>query len=79
MPPTNRMHVVGADEVPPPKTKPMSLVEAVENGDYLEILRAQRRAIARSLPEASGPAQAALHRQLALISKDIEGLELSRS
>jgi hypothetical protein len=77
VPPTKRMHVVTANEVPPPKPKPLSLLEAVERGDYLKILKAQRRDIARSLPGEKGPAQAALHRQLALISREIESLELS--
>lgn len=55
--------------------KPLSLVEAVERGDYLEILRAQRRDIAAALPDEKGPAKAALHRQLSLIAKEIETLE----
>jgi hypothetical protein len=74
-----RMRVVGPDEVVAPKRKLMSLVEAVEKGDYLDILMAQRRDIVSSLPNEKGPAKAALHRQLALISKDIEGLELMRA
>ena len=75
-----RMRVVGPDEVSAPKPRPtMTLAEAVDRGDYLEILKAQRRAIVRSLPGEKGPAQAALHRQLAMISKDIEGLELLRA
>jgi hypothetical protein len=57
------------------KQKPMTLIEAVEKGDYLEILRAQRRDIADSLPDEKGPAKAALHRQLSIIAKEIEGLE----
>jgi hypothetical protein len=70
------MRVVAPDERPAPKPS-KTLLEAVEGGNYLEILRAQRREIVRSLPGEKGPAQAALHRQLALISKEIEGLELS--
>lgn len=53
----------------------MTLAEAVESGDYLEILRAQRREIASSIPDEKGPAKAALHRQLSLVSKEIESLE----
>ena len=53
----------------------MSLDEAIQSGDYLEILRAQRRDIVKSLPDGRGPAKAALHRQLALISKEIQALE----
>ena len=67
-----RLRAVSPDEKP---TKPLTLVEAIESGDYLEILRAQRRDIATSLPDEKGPAKAALHRQLAIISKEIEGLE----
>ena len=55
--------------------KPQSLSEAVAGGDYLEILRAQRRDIVASLPDERGPAKAALHRQMALISKEIQALE----
>lgn len=54
----------------------VSLVDAVAGGDYLEILRAQRREIALALPDERGPAKAALHRQLSLISKEIAALEV---
>ena len=52
----------------------LTLSEAVESGDYLAILRAQRRDIVTSLPDEKGPAKAALHRQLSMISKEIETL-----
>jgi hypothetical protein len=58
----------------PKRTRPKTLVEAIESGDYLEILLAQQRDIAAALPEAAGPAKAALHRQFSLVSKDIETL-----
>ncbi len=61
------------------KAKPPTLNEAIESGDYLEILRAQRRDIVASLPEEKGPAKAALHRQLAIISKDIQALEAKKA
>lgn len=68
------LRAVEADETPvPPKI--LSLAEAIETGDYLQILLAQRREIAESLPDEKGPAKAALHRQLSLISKEIEGLQ----
>lgn len=70
------MRVVSPDEVALP-VKAKTLSEAIESGDYLEILLAQRREIATSLPDEKGPAKAALHRQLSLISKEIEGLEVS--
>lgn len=55
--------------------KILSLAEAVESGDYLEILKAQRRDIAVSIPDEKGPAKAALHRQLSIVAKEIELLE----
>ena len=82
---TNRSHLRGVapDEAPPdppaPPSKPPTLSEAVEQGDYLEILRAQRREIVDSLPDERGPAKAALHRQLALISKEIQALEAKQA
>lgn len=68
------LRAVEKGEKAPPK-KRLTLVEAVEAGDYLEILRAQRRDIAASLPDEKGPAKAALHRQLSVIAKEIELLE----
>ena len=61
-----------------PRSRPSrkTFSEAIENGSYLEILEAQRRAIVRSLPEVQGPAAAALHRQLSLLSKEIETLSM---
>ena len=63
---------IGQESTPP---KVLTLCEAVEKGDYLEILRAQRREIVATLPDERGPAKAALHRQLAMISKEIQALE----
>jgi hypothetical protein len=70
---TSRMRVVSPDERKPPK----SLAEAVEGGDYLQILLAQRRDIVRSLPDEKGQAKATRHLQLRDISKEIEGMELA--
>lgn len=69
------LRAVKPGETAPEPKKPLTLVEAVELGDYLEILRAQRRDIADSLPDEKGPAKAALHRQLSVIAKEIETLE----
>lgn len=66
------LRVVADDERAP---KPLTIAEAVARGDYLEILKAQQREIAGSLPEEHGPAKAALHRQLSLVSKEIEQIE----
>lgn len=71
------MRVVSPDERPEAKKKkPLTLAEAIEGGDYLQILLAQRRDIVRSLPDEKGQAKATLHRQLRDISKEIEGMEL---
>ena len=69
----SKLRAVAPDEVPVP-ARVLSLTEAIESGDYLQILMAQRREIADSLPNEKGPAKAALHRQLSLISKEIEAL-----
>lgn len=63
----------------PRRKKPPTLTQAIESGDYLEILRAQRRDIVRDLPEERGPAKAAMHRQLILISKEIQALEAKQA
>jgi hypothetical protein len=68
-----KLRAVTSDETPDPP-KILSLAEAIELGDYLQILLAQRREIVTSLPDERGPAKAALHRQLSLISKEIEAL-----
>lgn len=73
---TSRMRVVDPDERPE-KKPPLTLLEAIESGDYLQILLAQRRDIVSSLPNEKGPAKAALHRQLSMVSKEIEGLEIA--
>jgi hypothetical protein len=59
----------------PPAPKILSLAEAIESGDYLQILLAQRREIVSDLPNMQGPAKAAMHRQVSILSKEIEGLE----
>lgn len=64
-----------ADAAPKKPAKPKTLAEAVEGGTYLEILVAQRREMIRDVREVSGPAKAALHRQIALTSKEIAALE----
>lgn len=51
------------------------LSEAIVNGDRLQIEYAQRRDIASKLADASGPAAAALHRQLSLTNDKIDALE----
>lgn len=72
--PKANLRAVTPDEKPEPSTNPKTLAEAIESGNYLQILLAQRREIATSLPNEKGPAKAALHRQLSIISKEIEAL-----
>lgn len=55
--------------------KPLTLAEAVESGTYLQVLEAQRRQMVRDVADATGPALAALHRQIALHSKEIAALQ----
>lgn len=67
------LRAVEPDEVP--KLVPVeSLADAVESGDYVRILVAQRREIAASIPDERGPAKAALHRQLSMIAKELEAI-----
>lgn len=66
--------VKSTDPTPEPVT-PLTLEQAVETGDYLKILIAQRREIAQAIPDEKGPAKAALHRQLSIIAKEIEAME----
>lgn len=55
--------------------KPKTLAEAVDGGTYLEILVAQRREMIRDVRDVTGPAKAALHRQISLTSKEIAALQ----
>lgn len=68
-----KLRVVTDDDAPP--AKPKTLIEAVESGTYLEILMAQRRQMVADLAAEKGPALAALHRQIALHSKEIASLQ----
>lgn len=68
------LRAVKPGEAPKPAEPPLSLAAAVEAGDPLKIALAQRRDIVSKLADASGPAAAALHRQLSLTSKEIDEL-----
>src|SRR5699024_3441304 len=68
------LRAVAPDEVPAP-VKPLTLADAIEAGDYLQILLAQRRELATERPSEERPAKAALPRQLSLLSKEIETLQ----
>lgn len=67
------LRVATERDAPPPR--PKTLAQAVEGTDYLEILVAQRREMIRDVSDVSGPAKAALHRQIALHSKEIASLQ----
>ncbi|WP_374457722.1 hypothetical protein [Nocardioides sp.] len=71
------LRAVPPDEPPPEPDPPkvQTLLEAIESGVYLDILKAQRRQMVADLKGASGPALAAMHRQIALLSKEIAALE----
>ncbi len=58
-----------------PPTPALTLSQAIETGTYLEILRAQRVQMVKDLDGSKGPALAALHRQIALHSKEIAAIE----
>lgn len=73
--PAKRLRVASEADTPTPSTPPKTLIEAVESGTYLEILVAQRRQMVTDLSDANGPALAALHRQIALHSKEIASLK----
>ena len=47
------LRVVSAEERPEPPAAPPTLLEAVESGDMLDIMLAQRRIIAESLMKAT--------------------------
>ena len=68
------LRAVAPDEKPERRT-PRTLAEAAEGNDYLEILIAQRREMIRDVAGEKGPAKAALHRQIALHSKEIAALQ----
>lgn len=69
------LRAVSPDEKPE-LTKPKSMIETVESGGtYLDILIAQRLEMMRDVKDVTGPAKAALHRQIALHSKEIAALQ----
>ncbi len=73
------LRAVAPDEKPPTRPrKPMTLEEAVESGDHFEIKLAQQRAIVQALRTATGPAEASLHRQLSLVSEEVENIRAAR-
>ena len=65
---------VTAETAAKPKPRPKTLAQAIESGTYLEVLEAQRREMVRDVKDEKGPAKAAMHRQIALLSKEIAAL-----
>ena len=64
-----------ATEADAKPARPLTLLEAVATGSYLEILKAQRLQMIADVAAEKGPALAALHRQIAMHSKEIAALE----
>lgn len=77
MPGKPSLRAVTQDDVPTKPARKMTLLEAIESGNYLEILRAQRREMVRDVGDEKGPAKAAMHRQIALLSKEIAALDVA--
>ncbi|WGL50650.1 hypothetical protein P5P86_11810 [Nocardioides sp. BP30] len=64
----------------PPKKKPVkSLVDAIEHGSYEDVLVWQRKEAVKSLATLGGPALAAMHRQIAQLSKEIESIRAAKT
>lgn len=56
-----------------------SLADAIERGSYEDVLVWQRKEAVRSLSDLNGPALAAMHRQIASLSKEIEGIRAAKT
>lgn len=69
------LRVVSEDERP---AKPMTLLEAVETGDPLEIAKANRRIIAEGLMTAGDTTRPQYSIQLAKLTEQIEAMEAAR-
>ncbi len=69
-----RLRAVGPDDKP---VRRSTIVEAAESGDRLELLKAMRLRLARSVQDPECPPRdlAALSRRLDDVAKQIEGLE----
>lgn len=72
-----RLRAVQAGETAPEPIK--SLTEAIERGTYRDVLVWQRKEAAKSLSNLGGPALAAMHRQIAALSKEIETLRAAET
>lgn len=72
------LRAVASDEVAEPQS-PMSLMEAVESGDALAILKAQRRIIAEGLTEAGDNTRPQYSNELTKLSAAIAAEEDRRA
>lgn len=78
------LRAVKATEEESPEEQPeapeiASLIDAIERGTYEDVLVWQRKDAVKSLPGLTGPALAAMHRQIAALSKDIEALRAAKT
>jgi hypothetical protein len=73
-----KLRVAEPDEKPPPEPI-KSLVDAIERGTYEDVLVWQRKEAVKSLATLAGPALAAMHRQIAQLSKEIEGIRAAKT
>jgi hypothetical protein len=76
------LRIVGADETPPskpdePKKPLLTVAQAAESNEEMELLLALRRTLARDIDSAATPPRdrAALSRQVLLIQQQIEALK----
>ena len=56
-----------------------SLADAIERGSHEDVLVWQRKDMVQALPALAGPAFAATHRQIAVLTKEIETLRAART
>lgn len=70
---------VAPDEVPEVPEEPMTLLEAVESGDQLEILKAQRRIIAEGMTTAGDNTRPQYSNELTKLSTAIAAEEERRA
>ncbi|MGH3536555.1 MAG: hypothetical protein ACRDQG_17830 [Pseudonocardiaceae bacterium] len=77
-PAAKRLRSVRPDEQSKPKPV-RSLSDAIEHGSYEDVLVWQRKAAVESLSDLGGPALAAMHRQIASLSKEIESVRAAKT
>jgi hypothetical protein len=56
-----------------------SLLDAIERGTYEDVLVWQRKNAVKALSTLAGPALAAMHRQIASLSKEIESIRAAKT